>query len=162
MPIRRYESPLGPLWLRSFEGALKEIRFDRECLAQVEEGDAADPVLEATCAQLSEYFDSERIAFDVHVAPDGTDFQRAVWRELASIPFGATRSYQEIADVLGKPNATRAVGAANGQNPISIVIPCHRVVGSDGSLTGYAGGLAFKRGLLALEGSLGPQQGELF
>ena len=161
MPIRRYESPLGTLWLSAFDGALCELRFDRDRLrVDFVEGD--ERVLDDACEQLAEYFNGERVTFDVPLAPVGTEFQRDVWRTLQSIPFGETRSYQEIADALGKPNATRAVGAANGQNPISILIPCHRVVGSDGRLTGYAGGLSFKRGLLALEGSLGPQQEELF
>lgn len=102
--------------------------------------------------QLGEYFAGERRRFDLPLAPEGTPFQRAVWSELARIPFGETRSYGEVARALGKPGASRAVGRANGANPIPIVVPCHRVVGSDGSLTGFGGGLEAKAALLALEG----------
>lgn len=104
--------------------------------------------------QLREYFTGKRRRFDLATEPRGSDFQQTVWRELLRIPYGEIRSYSELAHAVGRPGAARAVGRAVATNPISIVIPCHRVVGSDGSLTGYAGGLAFKQGLLALEGSL--------
>lgn len=103
-------------------------------------------------AQLAEYFAGRRRTFDLELAADGTDFQRAVWRELRRIPYGTTISYAELARRVGKPKAVRAVGAANGHNPIPIVVPCHRVIGADGSLTGFGGGLASKRALLRLEG----------
>ncbi len=112
---------------------------------------AGDPVLARARAQLAEYFAGTRTAFSLPVAPAGTPFQQSVWRELMSIPYGQTRSYGQLANTLGGPHLTRAVGSANGRNPISIVVPCHRVVGSDGSLTGYAGGLPRKRFLLDLE-----------
>jgi O-6-methylguanine DNA methyltransferase len=112
----------------------------------------ADPGRCAEVArQLGEYFDGERQRFDLELAPRGTDFQRQVWRSLAEIPFGETRSYAEIAERIGRPRAVRAVGRANGANPIPIIVPCHRVVGSDGSLTGFGGGLEAKRRLLDLE-----------
>ena len=102
-------------------------------------------------AQLAEYFAGERAAFDLELDPAGTPWQRRVWAALRDIPHGETRSYGEIARALGAPGASRAVGHANGRNPISIVVPCHRVVGSDGRLTGYGGGMERKAALLALE-----------
>lgn len=102
-------------------------------------------------AQLGEYFSGARRAFDLPLAPEGTDFQKTVWRQLSEIPYGTTLSYAAQAAAIGSPKAVRAVAAANARNPIAIVVPCHRVVGSDGSLTGYAGGLARKRALLDLE-----------
>ncbi|MBJ2139033.1 methylated-DNA--[protein]-cysteine S-methyltransferase [Paraglaciecola chathamensis] len=101
--------------------------------------------------QLSEYFDQQRKAFDLPLAPVGTDFQQNVWQQLSAIPYGETCSYADIAKQLNNPNAVRAVGSANGKNPISIVVPCHRVIGANGTLTGYAGGLTRKAALLTLE-----------
>jgi methylated-DNA-[protein]-cysteine S-methyltransferase len=101
--------------------------------------------------QLSEYFEGKRKTFELELAPEGTDFQKAVWDELTRVPYGSTLSYGELARRIGRADAVRAVGAANGANPIPIVIPCHRVVGSNGSLTGYGGGLDRKKWLLALE-----------
>jgi methylated-DNA-[protein]-cysteine S-methyltransferase len=103
--------------------------------------------------QLGEYLAGERRAFDLPLAPRGTEFERQVWQALAAIPYGETRSYLEIAAAIGRPAACRAVGRANGSNPIAVVIPCHRVIGADGSLTGYGGGLPLKRFLLDLEGA---------
>jgi methylated-DNA-[protein]-cysteine S-methyltransferase len=108
----------------------------------------ASRVLERAAAQLGEYFAGARVAFDLPLAPIGTGFQQLVWRALLAIPFGETRSYGEIARAIGRPAASRAVGAANARNPISIVVPCHRVVAASGELTGYAGGLPAKRWLL--------------
>jgi methylated-DNA-[protein]-cysteine S-methyltransferase len=102
-------------------------------------------------AQLDDYFDGRRSSFDLVLAPLGTDFQRRVWSALAEIPYGTTTTYAEIARAIGRPRAVRAVGAANGMNPLSIVVPCHRVIGKDGTLTGYAGGLPRKRRLLEIE-----------
>ena len=113
------------------------------------DGDAA--ALDAAADQLREYFAGERATFDLPLNPDGNAFERRVWAELARIPYGDTASYAEIARRIGRPGAARAVGRANARNPIAIVVPCHRVIGSDGSLTGYAGGLDAKRALLALE-----------
>ncbi len=107
--------------------------------------------LAAARAQLSEYFQGHRASFDLPLRATGTNMQRAVWHELTHIPFGETRSYGDIATTLGNPKASRAVGAANGKNPISIIVPCHRVVGADGSLTGFGGGVARKAWLLAHE-----------
>ncbi|MDP8207746.1 MAG: methylated-DNA--[protein]-cysteine S-methyltransferase [Candidatus Electryonea clarkiae] len=104
--------------------------------------------------QLEEYFSGKRHEFELEVAPEGTPFQLKVWKELQRIPYGVTISYGELASRIGKPTASRAVGLANGKNPISIVIPCHRVIGADGSLTGYGGGLHRKQGLLELEGAI--------
>ena len=112
------------------------------------------PALEAALAQLHEYFAGTRRRFTVRVAPAGTDFQQRVWRAIAAIPFGATRTYGEIATGLGGLHLARAVGAASGANPIPIIIPCHRVIGADGSLTGYGGGLRMKVWLLRHEGVL--------
>ena len=106
--------------------------------------------------QLGEYFAGERTSFDLELAAAGTAFQKAVWHDLLDIPAGQTRTYSEVARRLGRPGASRAVGRANATNPIPIVVPCHRVVGADGSLTGYAGGLKIKRGLLEIEGAATP------
>jgi len=111
----------------------------------------ASPVLSAAAAQLVEYFVGRRRAFDIPLAPQGTGFQQLVWRALAAIPYGETRSYGLLARSIGRPSASRAVGAANGKNPISIIIPCHRVIAASGELTGYAGGLVAKRWLLEHE-----------
>jgi methylated-DNA-[protein]-cysteine S-methyltransferase len=101
--------------------------------------------------QLADYFAGKRTSFDLELSPAGTDFQRAVWTALAAIPYGETRTYAAIARAIGRPRAVRAVGAANGRNPLSIVVPCHRVIGRDGTLTGYAGGVEHKETLLTLE-----------
>jgi len=111
------------------------------------------PPLPEVRRQLAEYFAAERREFTLSLAPHGTAFERGVWRALAAIPYGETRSYAEVAMAIGRPTACRAVGRANGRNPIAVVIPCHRVIGSDGSLTGYGGGLELKRLLLDLEGA---------
>lgn len=108
-------------------------------------------VLQEAVSQLSEYFEGKRPEFSLKLAPKGTDFQKKVWSELEEIPFGRTCSYQEIANKLGDPKVIRAAASANGKNPIAIIIPCHRVIGSDGSLTGYAGGLHRKKWLLEHE-----------
>jgi methylated-DNA-[protein]-cysteine S-methyltransferase len=111
----------------------------------------ANPLLAAAVEQLREYFAGERRQFDLPVEAQGTDFQRRVWQVLAGIPYGETRNYRQIADAVGAPRAVRAVGAANGRNPLPIVVPCHRVIGADGKLVGYAGGLPVKKVLLELE-----------
>jgi methylated-DNA-[protein]-cysteine S-methyltransferase len=149
------ESPLGSLVLAGSRHALKLIGFSRGDRArspdlQWQRDDAA---FVRVRRQLDEYFAGARRVFDVPLAPDGTDFQRAVWHALLTIPYGETCSYKEIALRIDQPKALRAVGAANGANPIPIIIPCHRVVGSDGSLTGFGGGLDSKRWLLDLERS---------
>jgi methylated-DNA-[protein]-cysteine S-methyltransferase len=149
------DSPAGPLRLVSSEKGLAAILFrdDDPSLAHftplVERPN--DPVLLETERQLGQYFDGARKEFSVPLDFHGTEFQRRVWEALLSIPFGETRSYGEIARQVGKPTASRAVGAANGRNPISIIAPCHRVIGSSGKLTGYGGGLGVKEMLLSLE-----------
>ena len=123
---------------------------------------ASDPVIAAAAAQLGEYLRGERTAFDVATRADGSAFEQRVWKELREIPFSETVTYGELADRLGDRAMARMVGQAVGHNPLSIVVPCHRVVGATGSLTGYAGGLDRKRFLLALEGALAPAQPALF
>jgi methylated-DNA-[protein]-cysteine S-methyltransferase len=113
--------------------------------------DQRHPILIETERQLSEYFAGERMRFEVPLEPRGSEFQKIVWSALKEIPFGKTRSYLDLAKTIGLPKASRAVGAANGKNPLSIILPCHRVVGSNGALTGFAGGLEIKARLLTLE-----------
>lgn len=139
------DSPVGPLALTGGGSgdafALTGLRFGP--------GEAGDPApFAGVLDQLREFFAGERTSFDLTLDPAGTDFQRRVWQALREIPYGRTRSYAQLAAGIGSPTATRAVGAANGRNPIGIVVPCHRVIGADGSLTGFAGGLAAKRWLL--------------
>jgi methylated-DNA-[protein]-cysteine S-methyltransferase len=110
-----------------------------------------DALLDRAIEEMDEYFAGTRTAFSIPIAPDGTPFQHEVWRALRAIPFGETRSYADVARAIDKPRAVRAVGAANGRNPLGIVVPCHRVIGADGSLTGYAGGMERKKFLLDLE-----------
>ena len=146
----RIDSPVGPLTLVAGDGGLRAVRFGAEPLpAGAPDGD--DPVLAATAEQLRAYFAGERTTFDLPLELTGTPFQRRAWLALADIPYGATVSYGEQARRLGRPGAARAVGAANGRNPLPIVLPCHRLVGANGSLTGYGGGLAVKRALLEHE-----------
>lgn len=148
-------SPVGELKLIASDRGLAAILWENDNPARVklDPGERRDdhPVLTEAGRQLAEYFSGRREQFSIPLAPSGTEFQKTVWRALAGIPFGETRSYLQIAQQLGNPKATRAVGAANGRNPISIAIPCHRVIGSDGRLTGFAGGMAAKAYLLELE-----------
>ena len=141
-----HSSPLGPILLRSDGEALRELTF-----AEGSDAPAADAVLGAACAQLDEYFAGERTSFDLPLRLDGTPWEQRVWTELQTIPYGETVTYGELALRLGAPTAARAVGSANGRNPISIVVPCHRVIGATGKLTGYAWGVERKAGLLDLE-----------
>jgi methylated-DNA-[protein]-cysteine S-methyltransferase len=143
------DSPIGPLTLTERDGALVGLSFG----ARGTGGDPS-PLLARAGEQLSEYFAGTRREFDLPIAPGGTDFQLACWRALAEIPYGETRSYGQQADRIGKPDRARAVGAANGANPIAIILPCHRVIGADGSLTGFGGGLETKRRLLDLEAGI--------
>lgn len=149
-------SPVGALTLVARGDKLAAVLWEHERANRVRLGDlhadASHPVLLETARQLKEYFAGRRQCFDLELDFAGTDFQRDVWAALLSIPFGETRSYGEIARMINKPAAVRAVGAANGRNPISIIAPCHRVIGASGSLTGFAGGLQAKQFLLALEG----------
>lgn len=156
------DSPVGPLLLVADGDGLVGVYFDghRHPPAAVGDPVEAHPVLDAAAVQLGEFFAGTRREFDLPLAPQGTEFQKAVWAQLAQIPFGSTASYGDIAGRLGRPGASRAVGAANGRNPLSIVVPCHRVVGASGALTGYAGGEEIKRWLLQHEATLTP--GPLF
>jgi methylated-DNA-[protein]-cysteine S-methyltransferase len=134
------------------DGALTRIGFGgEEAPAQPDPAPGDAPTLDAVAAQLRQYFAGERTAFDLPLNPRGNAFEQRVWAELARIPYGETASYSEIARRIGRLGAARAVGHANARTPIAIIVPCHRVIGSDGSLTGYAGGLDAKRALLALE-----------
>jgi methylated-DNA-[protein]-cysteine S-methyltransferase len=147
------ESPVGPLLLAADDAGLRQVEF-----VKGKRAGQSTPVLSGNCAPLQEairqlkaYFAGKRERFDLPLAPEGTPFQRAVWKLLCEIPYGETISYGELARRIGNPKASRAVGLANGANPIAIVIPCHRVIGSNGKLTGYGGGLPLKEKLLALE-----------
>ena len=141
-------SPVGDLTLTEENGALTGLYFGRRSL-EGEEGLTA--LLEKASRQLEEYFAGKRKQFDLPLSLRGTEFQRQVWAALRDIPYGETRSYGQIAQAVGRPKAVRAVGMANHRNPLSILVPCHRVVGADGSLTGYGGGLEAKQFLLELE-----------
>jgi methylated-DNA-[protein]-cysteine S-methyltransferase len=151
------ESPVGRLTLVAGDDGLAAILWENDRPGRVplsiEGEDATHPVLVEAERQLTEYFAGQRRRFTVKLAPAGTDFQREVWNALLTIPFGETRTYSQIASQIGRPAAVRAVGAANGRNPISIITPCHRVIGASGALTGFAGGLDVKARLLALEGA---------
>lgn len=143
-------SPIGPLRLLSNGHALVRVEFAGR---HGDDGiETQDAVLEQAERELREYFAGSRRAFDVPVATEGTVFQQQVWDALRGIPYGELRSYRDVAVTIGKPAAVRAVGAANGRNPVPIIVPCHRVIGSNGTLTGFGGGLETKRRLLALEG----------
>ena len=149
------DSPIGPLTLVGADGALAGLYMAEQRYAPESYGERDDGAFPDAVAQLTEYFAGTRTAFDLELAPRGTPFQQRVWAALREVPYGETTTYGELAASIGRPAASRAVGHANGHNPISIVVPCHRVVGSSGSLTGYGGGLPRKRFLLALEaGSL--------
>ena len=154
MHYRLLDTPIGTLRLASDGSHLVKIEFEGQYRADTAESDSSDPVLLASADQLREYFAGQRNSFDLPLTARGTPFQQAVWSALAAIPYGELRSYRDIASAIDKPTAARAVGAANGRNPLPIVVPCHRVIGSDGSLTGFAGGLQAKTCLLELEGVL--------
>lgn len=150
-----YQTGLGEITLAENGEALTALLFG----GRLPQGAAREetPLLGQAHGQLAEYLAGERRRFELPLAPKGTPFEQAVWAQLLKIPYGETRTYGEIAARLGKPGASRAVGMANHRNPIAIFIPCHRVIGRDGSLTGYAGGLGIKERLLILEGAL-PQR----
>jgi len=153
---KQIDSPVGALKIVASDAGLAAILWPNDDPARVRLGQPVEsemhPVLLETERQLREYFDGRRRTFDLKLDFSGTEFQRKVWSALLTIPYGETRSYLQIARQIGSPDAVRAVGAANGKNPISIVAPCHRVIGSNGKLTGFAGGLETKAFLLALEG----------
>jgi len=154
--FKRIDSPVGLLTLVAKGDKLAAILWECEIDGRVKLGemleDTAFPILLNPEQQLNEYFAGQRMCFELDLDFTGTEFQKEVWAALLEIPFGETRSYSEIACRIGRPKAVRAVGAANGRNPISIVAPCHRVIGASGKLTGFAGGLENKALLLKLEG----------
>lgn len=141
------DTPVGKLWLAEENGLITQLGFGR--ISDAEERETA--ILKRASLQLSEYFEGKRCDFDLPLYPRGTAFQKSVWSALCCVPYGETRSYKDIAIAVGKPKGFRAVGMANNRNPIAVLIPCHRIVGADGSLTGYAGGLEVKHKLLELE-----------
>lgn len=143
-----FDSPIGKLWLSAENGRLVSLSFNEKTADK----EISEPVLNEAVKQLSEYFAGSRRTFSLPLEPRGTEFQKAVWNELLKIPFGETKTYGEIAAEMGKPKASRAVGMGCNRNPIAIIIPCHRVVGKNGSLTGFAGGLDVKGKLLEHEG----------
>lgn len=153
------DSPVGRLILAATNAGLTRILFaaDQDLPANRPESRAAcgetSSILGETERQLTDYFAGRRERFDLPLSPSGTPFQLEVWEALQAIPYGATRTYGELAVAIGRPKAVRAVGAANGANPLPIVVPCHRVIGTDGSLTGFGGGMENKRRLLVLEGA---------
>ena len=156
-----FESPIGNIQLgfnSNYE--LTSVQFVQDGLAQLDQNAFGVEEIEIALIQLAEYFDGRRTQFELKLSPNGTEFQKKVWNQLMSIPFGKTQTYQEVANQLGDPKVIRAAAAANGKNPISIIIPCHRVIGSDGSLIGYAGGLHRKKWLLEHENPV--KQGKLF
>ncbi|MFD4481074.1 methylated-DNA--[protein]-cysteine S-methyltransferase [Streptomyces sp. NPDC058471] len=154
------DSPYGPLTLVATDGTLSGLYMTEQRHRPPEEsfGDRDAEPFGETIEQLDAYFAGELTQFDLPMRLDGTPFQRTVWQQLQLIPYGETRTYGELATLLGKPNASRAVGLANGKNPIGVIVPCHRVIGAGGSLTGYGGGLDRKQRLLAFEGATTPRQ----
>lgn len=148
MTTRWIDSPIGGLRLHAHAGLLTAIDFD----AEPSGSRVADPLLDQAELQLTEYFEGTRTEFDLPLASEGSEFQKKVWAELQRVPYGETATYGAIAQRLGyEPVISRAVGVANASNPLPIVVPCHRVIGSDGKLTGYAGGIERKQALLELE-----------
>jgi methylated-DNA-[protein]-cysteine S-methyltransferase len=152
MRYQHVESPIGPLLVAGDGDGLRFLLFERGRKREARPDWEPDRgTLKEPIGQLKAYFAGKLRTFDFPLAPQGTPFQQQVWRALRDIPYGETTSYGELARRIGNPNAVRAVGLANGSNPIAIIIPCHRVIGSNGSLTGYGGGLPIKKALLALE-----------
>jgi methylated-DNA-[protein]-cysteine S-methyltransferase len=152
MQFRTMDSPVGPLTLAGKDGRLMHLRMvDQTYEPSRNSWERDDTAFPEAVEQLAAYFAGERREFDLELDLVGTDFQRRVWKALLTIPYGQTRSYGRIAEQIGSPGASRAVGLANGHNPIGIIVPCHRVIGANGGLTGYGGGLDRKRALLELE-----------
>jgi methylated-DNA-[protein]-cysteine S-methyltransferase len=148
------DSPVGTLLIACDEKAIRRIEFPhggKPAQPEAAWQQSSCELLQEATKQLNEYFNERRTVFTLPLGPEGTEFQRAVWRRLQDIPYGQTITYGDLAKCVGNPKASRAVGAANGSNPIPIMIPCHRVIGSDGKLTGFGGGLPTKKALLSLE-----------
>ena len=147
-----YPLPVGCIEIAETVGGISRVGFRNNGKKDFNGFTVAEtPLIKKAAEQLTEYFAGKRKKFDLPLVPDGTDFQRSVWQALLTIPFGETRSYGNIAALIGNPRASRAVGMANNRNPIVVIIPCHRVIGWNGSLTGYGGGLGVKQYLLDLE-----------
>jgi methylated-DNA-[protein]-cysteine S-methyltransferase len=148
-----YQSPIGKLLLIGIDGVLEQLHFPKDLDKKVvgDDHQHSKESFENILQQLAEYFAGDRQEFDLPINLNGTDFQRQVWRELQKIPYGKTAAYSEIAKRIGNPKACRAVGLANNKNPIPIIVPCHRIIGKDGSLTGFGGGLDLKKQLLNIE-----------
>lgn len=163
MHYRYHESPLGRLLLVGSGAGLHKVLMDIQDRPWTigDDWQPAQAELDVACRQLDEYFSGRRTRFELRLAPKGTPFQQAVWQALVDIPYGQTTSYSALAAKIGRPQAIRAVGTANGANPIAVIVPCHRVIGANGSLTGYAGGLPRKSLLLKLEGQRQHEQAEL-
>lgn len=153
------DTPLGKIVLCSDHTCLKSVVFSEEV---VEEGNQIPEILGQAVGQLMEYFEGTRTQFDLNLDPEGTLFRKKVWQQLLLVPYGSTKSYLELAVETGSTLNTRAVGTANGKNPIPIIIPCHRIIGSNGKLVGYAGGLDRKRWLLMHEAKFTENKGVLF
>lgn len=146
-----YHSEIDPITILSDDHYIRKIEFGKRALDPAAVWHENQPVLQEACRQLEGYFCGERRQFSLPLAPAGTAFQQSVWSQLAQIPYGQTRTYGQLAEEINRPGIARAIGSACRNNPIMIVIPCHRVIGTSGSLTGYAGGLSVKKYLLALE-----------
>ena len=146
-----YETPLGTIGIAETSDKITHLFFDTGNFSEKDHEEKETPILAEAARQMREYFNGKRREFDLPLAPAGTEFMRRVWEALQTIPYGETRSYKEIAGVAGNSKACRAVGMANNRNPIAIIIPCHRVIGANGDLIGYGGGLDKKRSLLDLE-----------
>lgn len=149
-----YDSPLGTVTLQANEQGLLGVWFETHTTKPEDLGTQEDsfPIFQSVKEQLERYFAGEAVQFDIPIAATGTPFQQSVWHALTTIPYGETWSYAQLADAIGNPKAVRAVGLANGKNPVSVIVPCHRVIGKNGKLTGYAGGIERKQRLLAIEG----------
>lgn len=156
MYYTKTQSPLGEILLTASKQGLTGLYFTESDadIIDISKFEETTHHFEQSLIQLNEYFSKERTTFDLPLAPQGTDFQKRVWQTLCAIPFGEAKSYRWLAEQIHNPKAVRAVGGANGKNPIALIIPCHRVIGSNGSLTGYAGGLSLKEKLLKFEGAI--------
>ena len=152
----KMKTPVGSMFLIASRNGLHGVFWNQQDypFTKLDGGEEADKILKQTVSQLNEYFQGLRSEFELPLSPEGTSFQMKVWQGLSSIPYGHTQSYKELAASVSNSNASRAVGGANGKNPLSIIVPCHRVIASDGTLGGYAGGLKAKEWLLRLEGAL--------
>jgi len=148
--IAFYPTSIGLISIVEKNGAITELFFGKE-YQPIDSTELETPLLKEAARQLEEYLDGKLKSFDLPLAPEGTDFQQTVWSALREIPYGETCSYKEVAETIGRPKASRAVGTANNKNPILIITPCHRVIGADGKLVGYAAGLEVKEKLLEME-----------